>query len=251
MAFDKAEKARRRAEKAGPFPKPRGRRPRGSNGVLQKWDNLRGGWLDVVAPAWSSTIEFPDLGADVTLPFDPAAPVVTAPIVAAPAVSWEAPNFWQLEESSSKCSERLSKKRTRLHECVKMTPRGSRSHTFEHISPGGTAQLDEYLSPADARATHDLRRECLSRMARARVDLTRVKCYRTACEHCGTIRLVRQDGCMQHHSIGPSLNARERAEYMKRGAYVKHGWECPGSHVYLGPRREESDESAESDESDE
>ena len=45
MVLSKAEKKRRRAEAAGPHPKPRGPVPRDSNGVKKIWDKFNGGWL--------------------------------------------------------------------------------------------------------------------------------------------------------------------------------------------------------------
>ena len=38
----------------------------------------------------------------------------------------------------------------KLHEHVQVTPHGSRSHTIEHTSPGGTLRHESYLSPAGA-----------------------------------------------------------------------------------------------------
>lgn len=248
------KKARQRALKADPFPKPRGRVPRGSNGVPQRWDNQLGGWKDVDAPAWSSTVEFPDLGATVAELQPPAADVAPT-IVAAPTVEWEVPTLWQLEASDN-CSE----KRTRLHEHVQMTPHGSRAHTLEHISPGGTTRLDEYTSPACAPggATRQQRAACRSRITFARME-TRVKCYRTACKHCGRPgRLVGADGRMQEHSPAVGMSARERAAYMQGhvnigcAIYAEHAWECPGGGTYYGPREDGSgeEESEEEDESD-
>ena len=68
MGLHKVERARRRALLAGPFPKPRGRAPRGSNGLPKVWDKEFGGWTDAVplpqpAWAWSSTLELLELGA--------------------------------------------------------------------------------------------------------------------------------------------------------------------------------------------
>ena len=250
MAFDKAEKARRRALKAGPYPKPRGRVPRGSNGVKQRWDNERGGWQDVAAPAWSSTLDFPELGAVVALAAaaNPADAVVAAPavpIAAAPAVTWDAPTIWQLEDERSE-KRTVSNAHARLHEHVQLTPRGSRAHTFEHISPGGTTRLEQYTSPAVARAMREERAGCRTRIAQARVE-GRVRCYWTACMHCGTSRRIKPDGCMPPHSIGPSLNARERAAYRESEAYAEHGWECPGSHEYYGPCESASEEESDED----
>ena len=60
---------------------------------------------------------------------------------------------------------------------------------------------------------------------------------------------IQPDGRMPQHSIGRSLGWRERAAYRESEAYAEHGWECPGSREYYGPRCEESED--ESDESDE
>ena len=62
---ERLKKAKQRALKAAVFPKPRGRVPRGSNGVKQEWDRQSGGWHDVDAPAWCATVEFSELGAAV------------------------------------------------------------------------------------------------------------------------------------------------------------------------------------------
>ena len=240
------KKAHQRALKAAPFPKPRGRVPRGSNGAPQVWDKQRGGWHDADTPAWSSTMEFPDVAA-VALPIEPAAPITAAPVAAAPTIAWEPPIFWQLEKSGRGEDRRVL---TRVREHVQLTPRGSRMHSFEHISPGGTTRLEKETSPADMRASREQRCGWRSRIACARMQ-TRVKCYRTACMHCGTKRLIQPDGCMQRHSIGPSLNARQRAEYRESQAYAEHEWECPGSLVYYGPSRCEESASDESEDDDE
>ena len=76
---------------------------------------------------------------------------------ATPATAWAPPTFWQpyemsgSEESSSEESSSEESSGTRLHEHVQMTPRGSRVHSFEHTSPGGTVRLEEYKSPAFVR----------------------------------------------------------------------------------------------------
>ena len=91
----------------GPYARPRARAPRG-----KEWDYERGGWKNIVAPdapppawSWSSTVDFPELGAAVALAAEPAA--IEA---AAPAVVWEQPTFWQLEESTER------RRRSRLDE---------------------------------------------------------------------------------------------------------------------------------------
>ena len=152
---------------------------------------------------------------------------------AVPDTSWAPLIYWQPSEASGGSDQKSSG--SRLQEHVQLTPRGSRVHRFEHTSPGGTSRPEEYTSPADARATREQRRGCRSRIALARMDPTRVRCYRTACTRCGTSRLIQPDGCMMRHSIGPSLSARERVAYRETEAYAEREWECPGSRVYYGP----------------
>ena len=166
---------------------------------------------------------------------------------AVPDTSWAPLIYWQPSEASGGSDQKSSG--SRLQEHVQLTPRGSRVHRFEHTSPGGTSRPEEYTSPADARATREQRRGCRSRIALARIDPTRVKCYWTACKHCGSSRRISPDGCMHSHSIGPTLNARQRTEYRESEAYAEHGWECLDSRAYYGPRcEEESDESEEESE---
>ena len=88
-------RARQRALKADPFPKPRGRVPRGSSGLPQVWDKERGGWTDPQpAWAWSLTLERPELNAATAA----AEPAAAESVAAATKIVWEAPIFWQLEE---------------------------------------------------------------------------------------------------------------------------------------------------------
>ena len=71
---------------------------------------------------------------------------------ATPATAWAPPTFWQpYEMSGSEESSSEESSGTRLHEHVQMTPRGSRVHSFEHTSPGGTVRLEDYKSPAFVR----------------------------------------------------------------------------------------------------
>ena len=101
MGLDKVERARRRALRAGPYPKPRGRAPRGSNGLPQVWDKERGGWSDAdpqPAWAWSSTLQLPELDAATTAINTAAAEAVAA----ATRVAWEAPIFGSSTRASSR-----------------------------------------------------------------------------------------------------------------------------------------------------
>ena len=148
---------------------------------------------------------------------------------AVPTVAWVQPNFWQPPCEASEASSS-----SRLREHVQITPQGSRVHSLEHTSPGGTTRTEQYTSPADARSTREQRLGWRSRIAHARME-GRVQCYRTDCMHCGVSRRIGLDGCMMPHSIGPSLGWRERAASGKSEACAEHGWECPGSREYYGP----------------
>lgn len=44
-----------------------------------------------------------------------------------------------------------------LHERVMVTPHGSREHTLEHTSPGGTTRVEEYASPVGVQLTRAAR----------------------------------------------------------------------------------------------
>ena len=137
---------------------------------------------------------------------------------AVPTIAWEQPTVWHLPcEARSRSEERSS---WLLREHVQLTPRGSRAHSFEHTSPGGTTRLEQSNSPADTRATREQRRGWRSRIADARMEARmegRVTCYWTECMHCGIERRIQPDGCMMRHSIGPSLKTRERAAYSLQG----------------------------------
>jgi hypothetical protein len=76
MAWSKAEKAQRRAEAAWPYPKPRGREPRGANGVRKIWDKQQGGWHDDTRPLPMST--WPPLSLDSSKLPPPAAAAFAA-----------------------------------------------------------------------------------------------------------------------------------------------------------------------------
>mmetsp|Transcript_2266 Transcript_2266/g.4662 ORF Transcript_2266/g.4662 Transcript_2266/m.4662 type:complete len:172 (-) Transcript_2266:931-1446(-) len=59
MGQSAEEKARRCAEAAGPYPKPRGRVPRGTNGAPKIWDKHQGGWHEDNRPLPMSTWPLP------------------------------------------------------------------------------------------------------------------------------------------------------------------------------------------------
>ena len=55
MVLSPGAKRRRRAEATGPHPKPRGKAPRGANGLPQTWDRENGGWHDdELAPSFAA-----------------------------------------------------------------------------------------------------------------------------------------------------------------------------------------------------
>ena len=143
------------------------------------------------------------------------------------------------------------KSSSRLHEHVQMTPGGSRAHSFEHTSPGGSVRFEAYTSPADVRATREQKIGWRSRIGYARM-VARVRarariCYTARCVHCRRADKIAPDGCMRPHSIQPTLTARERVAYRESEAFAEHGWECPGSRKYFGPREDESVSEAESE----
>ena len=74
MAWSKEEKRRRRAEAAGPYPKPRGHVPRGSNGARKYWDKQIGGWHEDAQPLPMTT----NASNDVPAPRPPPAPPIAA-----------------------------------------------------------------------------------------------------------------------------------------------------------------------------
>ena len=246
MGLDKVERPRRRALRAGPYPKPRGRAPRGTNGLPQVWDKEHGKWSEDEphpAWAWSSIVELPQLG-------ELAAADAAAPVAAAPAVAWEAPTFWQLEESEP-CEE--SKPCEIVHERAQLTPRGSRLHAIEHISPGGTTRHESRTSPAGASATRERRCSWRSRIEQARREARGVvvhERYDMACACCGLTRHIMPNGRMFPHSLRDTMNTAERAAYRKGQTYAEHGWQCPGSRKrYHGPCTESEEDDSSEDES--
>ena len=170
---------------------------------------------------------------------------------AVPDTSWAPLIYWQPSEASGGSDQKSSG--SRLQEHVQLTPRGSRVHRFEHTSPGGTRRLEQYTSPADARATREQRRGWRSRIARARIEargMVVFERYWTACMHCGREQHIMPDGCMVPHSHRETVPRSERAGYRESQAFAEHGWSCPGSRVYYGPCEEE-DSGEEEDSSEE
>ena len=172
MGLSAEEKRRRRALAAGPYPRPRGRAPRHADGVVKTWDKEHGGWKVDASPAWtwSSTLDF---GAGDTID---TAPVTAPATVTTPTAAcvWDPPVVWRHgSDSSSATSERL-------HECVLLTPRGSRTHSFEHTSPGGTTRVEEYKSPPGG-ATREERCGRRSRIARERMEARGIVVFEPYC----------------------------------------------------------------------
>ena len=54
MVHSPATKRRRRAEAAGPYPRPKGAAPHGAHGKPKKWDKENGGWHEVEAATTST-----------------------------------------------------------------------------------------------------------------------------------------------------------------------------------------------------
>ena len=121
---------RRRAAAAGPYPRPSGRAPAGKT-----WDKDSGGW---VALDGSSTWQL-DVATTAPVDNDTSCEVVVAwevPMVIPAAMDHvyehTTPADISLPDGNGNIATRL------LHEHEQLTPRGSRAHTFEHTSPGGT-----------------------------------------------------------------------------------------------------------------
>ena len=141
MALSKEEKKRRRAIAAGPFPKPRGRAPAGKT-----WDKGCGEW---VALDGSSA---------------PEAVATTAPVdddtSCEVVVAWEVPivipvamdHVYEHTTPADILLPVYGNTAIRLlHEHEQLSPRGSRAHTFEHVSPGGTTAT--CITTAEDRCT--------------------------------------------------------------------------------------------------
>ena len=127
MAWSKEEKARRRAEAAGPHPRPRGRAPRARDGRRKRWDKDNGGWRDdvVVLPMLAA----PPLPSPASQPQPPQPPQPSQP----PSQPPPPPKQQQRSETFS--------------EQVLVTPGGSRGHKLKRTSPGGTTRCAQYTSP--------------------------------------------------------------------------------------------------------
>ena len=235
-------RARQRALKADPFPKPRGRVPRGSSGLPQVWDKELGGWTDAVpqpAWAWSSSLELLELGAASAA----VVPAAAEAVAATTTFAWEAPIFSQLEEREKHESENPGG-RTQVHERVQVTPNGSRAHTIEEISPGGTVRQSSHTSPAGEQRCN-WRARMRSHVAQARRDARGVvvlERYSIECMHCGREQHIMPDGCMFPHSLRETMSRSERAVYRESQAYAERAWQCPGSREYYGPCKESEGE---------
>ena len=132
MALDKEEKKRRRAIAAGPFPRPRGRAPAGKT-----WDKDRGDWVALDGNSAPEAVA-------TTAPVDDD---TSCEVV----VTWEVPMVIPVAMDhvyENTTAGGIARNDVRLHEHEQLTPRGSRVHTFEHTSPGGTTRLELYTSPA-------------------------------------------------------------------------------------------------------
>ena len=133
MGWSKEEKARRRAEAAGPHPRPRGRAPRGADGRCKRWDVDNGGWRD-------DDVVFPMLAAP-PLPSSASQPQLLQPPPSQPPPSPPPPSLPPPPPKQQQRSETFS-------EQVLVTPGGSRGHMLKRTSPCGTTRYAQYTSPA-------------------------------------------------------------------------------------------------------
>ena len=89
MPLSKEEKAARRAQAAGPHPKPRGKAPTGTNGLPKIWDKENGGWNeDLRQPplTWAQSLVQISPAGLAGLALAPAPPGAGAPPVSAPLI---------------------------------------------------------------------------------------------------------------------------------------------------------------------
>ena len=128
MAFSKEDKARRRAQAAGPYPKPRGRAPRGS-----EWDRESGKWKESTCTAQESTA---------------AVGVANVPHTTGTATSWQPPVVWQHACVEDSVAPLLPNSSLHVHE--QLASDGSRAHSCIYGSPGGTKHVEQHTSPAGA-----------------------------------------------------------------------------------------------------
>ena len=222
--LERRKKRQERAEAAGPYPKPRGRAPRG-----KEWDRLAGEWKPIDLPATIAE----DSTAVTTMAEDSGA--------LAAVVSWEPPLIWEhtREDHSGWSVDHLLPGRSHLHE--QCTPGGSRAHTFDHTSPGGTARVEQYTSPAEVRATGEQRCDLRLRIVRSRMQARGVvQRYWTQCTHCHRTQHIMPNGRMFPHSLRETIPSAQRAAYKIEHADREDVWRCPGSHVYYGPETEDT-----------
>ena len=127
MGWSKDEKARRRAEAAGPHPRPRGRAPRGPDGRRKRWDKDNGGWRD-------DDVVLPTLAASPAAQPQPQPSQPPPPLPPPPPQPPPPPKQQRRSET--------------FNEEVLVTPGGSRGHKLKRTSPGGTTHCAHYTSPA-------------------------------------------------------------------------------------------------------
>ena len=223
---------RRRAAAAGPYPRPSGRAPAGKT-----WDKESGDW---VALDGSST---PEAVAITRAPVDDTSCEVV--------VTWEVPmvipaamdHVYEHTTSADMRQPCGNIATSRLHEHEQLTPRGSRAHTFEHTSPGGTTRLEQYRSPAGSRATAEERIAWRHRIACSRKEMRSrrfVQQYSTQCKSCGVQHYILPDGRMRIHSMRETIPSAQRPDYPSRFLNNRRdAYQCPGSHDYHGPGKEQ------------
>jgi hypothetical protein len=95
MGWSPATKRRRRAEAAGPYPRPQGAAPKGANNRRKLWDKENGVWKEDVStstqfaswPSSMGTFAQPSAGAALFFPSLPPPPSQPASVLSAPAIS--------------------------------------------------------------------------------------------------------------------------------------------------------------------
>ena len=152
----------------------------------------------------------------------------TAPATPPPA-SWEPLQLLQMPStpgSPLRAADRCPHLPGKLHEHVQMTPHGSRAHTINHTSPGGTLRCEEYVSPAggasqvEERNKRRLNLQAATRATKAsraaeakkqaEVGNVHRYCRKERCEACATCLAPKR---RKPASRYPCLTVLDRLEY--------------------------------------
>ena len=118
----------RRAQAAGPYPKPRGRAPRGS-----EWDRESGKWKESTCKPQKSSA---------------AVGVADVPHTTGTVTCWQPPVVWEHACIEDPIAPLLPGSNLHVHE--QLASDGSRAHSCVYGSPGGTTHVEQHTSPAGA-----------------------------------------------------------------------------------------------------